>query len=276
MNTSQRLLSMLRERTSMSLYDSGGAYGRHWQRNRKRDIEHEPEFTLKFTPNNKGKLETSLSISVYHWLKQQLHYGHSMRCVERLLTKRIAQQDEDDSYYEALGKSLGYKGSMLHEFYSTYGSEVPWSQSFQTSSGRIGRKWFTLPMLHNGCDIRGGWTDAVPFEGEINMHPTIYARGGPRTAAKGQFRLDGTLVTHQRFYEWASEDGGRTWVPQWEVPKLYGYLYGLHELPVVTDEEAVPSDNCCDVLRIEESLYDDEQDKMFCPMTGHEMTFQLQ
>lgn len=79
MNASQKIKAMLLERTGTSLYDSGGAYGRHWQKNRKRDLKGEPELTLNFQQNRKGFLETVATASLYHQLRKSLQYDHSMQ-----------------------------------------------------------------------------------------------------------------------------------------------------------------------------------------------------
>ena len=278
MNTSEKLLSMLRERTSMSYLDSGGAYGRHWQRNRKKDLEHEPELVMKFSKNPDGKLSTDATVSVYHLLKSQLHHGHLERCLERKLNKAIAQQDEDLDYYEAVDaalKQLGNKGYGLREWISTYGSEAPLSQPFQYLNARIGRHWVWLIMAHNGCDIRGGWTDAHVFTGQLNPYPRIVATGGRRGAVKGQYLLDGTMVQQTRYYEWESENGGYTWIAQWPESREAQVACGLSEIDVTDDPQEVPEQNHCDMVLIEESLFHDQSDKMFCPMTGALMTFQI-
>src|SRR5690606_23393942 len=63
-STEEVLASMLKENTGTHMLDSGGAYGRHWQRNQGRDFEAEKETELKFGIYN-GKPEITVTHNTY-------------------------------------------------------------------------------------------------------------------------------------------------------------------------------------------------------------------
>lgn len=193
-----------------------------------------------------------------------------MRCVERRLGKLLQRDDSDNNYWDTVMHVIKRSGGYVSPFLSTYGSEE-WAcdQNITFASAMIGRMSCWLVSIHNGCDIRGGWTDVVPFVGELSSSQRLIAVGGRASAAKGQYRLDGSLVTETRFHRWESGDGGKTW---WYEGNRYHALPGLHEIPVTYDENEVPENNCCDMLVIKRDLWE-EGDSLLCPMTGTPMTF---
>ena len=67
--TDDALLSMLRANTGSHVLDSGGAYGRHHERNQCRDIEGEAPSVVTF---RWGEIEVEHRI--YHWLRERLSY----------------------------------------------------------------------------------------------------------------------------------------------------------------------------------------------------------
>jgi len=70
-NTKEIIAEMLTENCGTHMLDSGGAYGRHFQRNQGRDFESEKSTTVKFEIYN-GKLDISMEHNVYHWLVNRL------------------------------------------------------------------------------------------------------------------------------------------------------------------------------------------------------------
>jgi hypothetical protein len=65
--TAEVVLSMLREDTGRSCLDSGDAYGRHHERNQRRDIEGEPASSLSFRYG-----EIQVEHHVYDWLLERI------------------------------------------------------------------------------------------------------------------------------------------------------------------------------------------------------------
>ena len=90
--TEDTLASMLRENTGRHFLDSGGAYGRHWERNQGRDFKSEPETTCKFqvrTYRGKMNLELDITHRTFHWLNARLthdkEHARAMRACARFI-----------------------------------------------------------------------------------------------------------------------------------------------------------------------------------------------
>jgi hypothetical protein len=70
MNAKELIYKMLTENTGAHMLDSGGAYGRNWERNQVKtieDFENEPEELYTYS---KRWNELSRTVSVYHYLSQ--------------------------------------------------------------------------------------------------------------------------------------------------------------------------------------------------------------
>lgn len=149
---------MLTESTGAALCDSGGAYGRHWERNQLKSLEdfrNEPEVTWN---------GDDYTISVFHYLLKcggleldTLCYGFNSMPVE----------DWDGDYYgvsEAGQQWLDANGFTSKRSWNTYNHESSLSQVLQgTELDRDGEGYLLL-QIHQGCDVRGGYTDAKLFK----------------------------------------------------------------------------------------------------------------
>jgi hypothetical protein len=84
MKTESAIAAMLTENTGRHFLDSGGAYGRNWERNQNRAFEAEPATTLSF---RYGEIE--VTHNVFHFLKEKLSYdedgNRALRCLDRYL-----------------------------------------------------------------------------------------------------------------------------------------------------------------------------------------------
>jgi hypothetical protein len=70
MNAKKLIYKMLTENTGAHMLDSGGVYGRNWERNQVKtieDFENEPEEVYTYS---KRWNELSRTVSVYHYLSQ--------------------------------------------------------------------------------------------------------------------------------------------------------------------------------------------------------------
>jgi hypothetical protein len=70
MNAKELIYKMLTENTGAHMLDSGGVYGRNWERNQVKsieDFENEPEEVYTYS---KRWNELSRTVSVYHYLSQ--------------------------------------------------------------------------------------------------------------------------------------------------------------------------------------------------------------
>lgn len=162
MKTKELIYKMLTESTGAHPGDSGGAYGRHWERNQKKsfeDFDNEPEEV--YTLYKKGKW-IERRVSVFHYLSQLeldalCDQFNSMPC-----------EDWDSDYY---GMSRAQQDFLEdnHEIiwgrvFNTYNGDSDLSQVLQGQWLEIFGEQYLLLQIHQGCDVRGGYTDAKLFK----------------------------------------------------------------------------------------------------------------
>ena len=166
-NVSEIIYSMLIENTGEHFLDSGGAYGRHHQRNANKsitDFYNEP--FEKYNYQN-GWIERT--VSVFHYLN---NFGLSTDEV----CKGFNQINEDakdwDCDADVYGvsaaawdylKRWNYDVEIVRTF-NTYNGDSNLSQILQGSYLRLNCEGYLLVQIHGGCDARGGYTNARLFK----------------------------------------------------------------------------------------------------------------
>lgn len=164
--TGNKLAKMLKENTGRHMLDSGGAYGRHWERNQLTDFENEPRYT---TYNNE-----LVTFSLFHFLRDRLIYDHRMAGLTGAFKRyvfstpefsRIYTNSTDDAVeWMMAAPRLGEEWEMICS-YNTYNGEDALSQVIQYAilESDFSSQLIAL-SIHNGCDVRGGYTDVAFFE----------------------------------------------------------------------------------------------------------------
>lgn len=175
--TGEVLQSMLTENTGRHILDSGGAYGRNWERNQGVDFDASPEATLRTQAyEHKGEMHVSFdaTVDVYHWLKDRLEYVPEIQAE----WEAFAEADDDGTWSlataEAFAESRGgtgiYGDSAGPITVNTYNHESVLSQVLQYVAWQDGDdqdepdRPLVLLAIHGGCDVRGGYTDYRVFE----------------------------------------------------------------------------------------------------------------
>lgn len=159
--------SMLTENTGSHFLDSGGAYGRHWERNQKKTIQdfiHECEVSLIY--NRKYK-ELERCVSVFHYLSNL----ELDEICDQFNKANKNTKDWDGDLYGVSSKAQRFL-ERLSEIYgiseprvwNTYNGDSDLSQTLQGASFQIDGEDYMLVQIHNGCDVRGGYTDAKLFK----------------------------------------------------------------------------------------------------------------
>ncbi len=155
------IFGMLKTDTGTHMLDSGGANGRAWQRNANKtidDFEAEPLVT--------GTKEDGQTISLFHYLT-----GHAGLSLDALCDEYNAMpcEDWDGGIYgvsAAQAKWLEAKGLKELEGFNSYNGEQYLSQVIQgtyLSSDGTDIPDYVLLQIHQGADVRGGYTDAKLF-----------------------------------------------------------------------------------------------------------------
>jgi hypothetical protein len=179
MNEVKELIyKMLTENTGEHMLDSGGAYGRHWQRNQKKsfaDFENEPAVDYEVWND-----QLSFTVSLFHYLPTVLELDEL--CNE-FNSKKVKDWDSDIYGVSKAGKNwLLKKGFTVGNSWNSYNGEQNLSQTLQGTELKIdglGEGDYVLLQIHNGCDVRGGYTDAKLFKYQefqefINPTPAVF------------------------------------------------------------------------------------------------------
>ena len=160
MSKSNIIKEMLTENTGRSVLDSGGENGRYFEKNRGRKFEEEPEATME---NDGGTV--SYTKNIYHFLMDEL--GEPVAELQHQFEKFAeTPEQEENCWFTNLNDFL----KQLDDWkfittVNTYNEEdCLLSQVIQYTSGEWNGMIVSAVSIHNGCDIRGGYTKPVFFE----------------------------------------------------------------------------------------------------------------
>lgn len=218
-NDDQRTRAMveklLKMNTGRHLLDSGGAYGRHFERNQQiDDMDTVP--TVKYSlssydvDKDGDELEIYPSFSIYHWAISMLSYSDRAAQIDQHFQRWADQRDGRNSWLNDMETFSGNKAmnTYNHEFglaildqviqFCPVALEGPIAYTDerdpQPADGEVvvddaiyelveTRDVYDTDLIliqfHNSCDMRGGYTRPVVFEVEdpdhLYMQPTVTA-----------------------------------------------------------------------------------------------------
>lgn len=161
-----RIAKMLTENTGRHFLDSGGAYGRNWERNQGRNFDKEPAFT--FSAYSESDFEPSFNI--YHYLTSVLSVTPDSEKLNRKLSKKLKSEGSDKYAIEIMQEFIKEHTSddvvhtYSHEIVNTYNFDNILSQVIQYGLLETDNGNFMILQIHGGCDVRGGYTDPQVFE----------------------------------------------------------------------------------------------------------------
>lgn len=175
-NTESVLKGMFTENTGTHFLDSGGAYGRHWQKNQDGSFKEGPSVRLEVWGT-----DISGVISTYHFLKRHAEFEPKL---QRWFDE-MANPRPDDSWGELVDDFPGYareahnakltdpddaggppaSGNTYNNPRCWLGQELQYTVfSVLTEDDGFGEhEDYALIRLHNGCDVRGGYTKPRAF-----------------------------------------------------------------------------------------------------------------
>jgi hypothetical protein len=177
------IYKMLTESTGEHFLDSGGAYGRHWQRNQKKslnDFKNEKYITFDNDYDTATK-------SLFHHLTESLTFNSK-------LTNKLNNWIKKDKYHysdnpkgrcndmesvEQFMSEFIYPDRKIYTNY-TYNEDNVLSQDIQFIYSEIYETDIIALSIHNGCDARGGFTDYkifnVDWDNFISYSPDYYKK----------------------------------------------------------------------------------------------------
>ena len=162
------IYKMLTENTGTHFLDSGGGNGRHWQRNQIKtikDFQDEPEATLSFDVFG-DDIHLDSTVSVFHKLSKVLD-----ECKICKDFNAMKVNNWDSQNYMGVSKegenflnSFGFSKLENNETWNTYNWSICFSQVVQgTNLISDNNENYVLIQIHQGADVRGGYTDAKLF-----------------------------------------------------------------------------------------------------------------
>ena len=178
--TNEIIYEMLTESTGEHMLDSGQDDGRHWQRNQKKslkDFENEPRLILLDQDSNYPYYEKS---TFHHWADSCIYLPR-----ENADLVEWVSQNEYDYFKNENGRSLGSMYDIEDYMLETYNleprvintcneeSSLTQSIQFITLGDTYDSNIIAL-SVHNGADVRGGYTDYKIFEIETDLFYSWY------------------------------------------------------------------------------------------------------
>lgn len=169
--TREVIAKMMKENTGYHMLDSGGAYGRNFERNKEIDFDSTPFGTLTF---QLGYIDVTLNL--YHWLVERLTFEDNLQ--KEFDTFVELPDNEDSSWFELVGMFPEYLEGLLNDdnklkydvdsidifTENTCNSENFLSQIIQYTEFEVDECIIVMLMIHGGCDVRGGYTAPKIFE----------------------------------------------------------------------------------------------------------------
>lgn len=167
-----RLHAAFTENTGAHFLDSGGAYGRNWERNAGRsvaDMVNTPRATLDGT--------YGVTLDAFHYLREWCELADDHPAAAAL--DRIADENPSESWYgvaELLADWAKDQGGQVTDGWNTCNWENLLGQTLQGYCLTIPQdpRVVLVVQIHGGCDVRGGYTRPYVF--------TIGAHDGPEYA----------------------------------------------------------------------------------------------
>jgi hypothetical protein len=178
--TKELIYEMLTECTGVHMCDSGMSDSRHWQRNQKKsieDFENEPEEHIYKEGNYIYR-----DLSVYHYLSE-LELDDICDRFNRIQSQSDNWNSDFNSDEFVYGVSAEAQQVLEHHneviinrSWNTYNGESDLTQTLQGANLTINEDEYVLIQIHNGADVRGGYTDAKLFKlnDEGMIHSYLY------------------------------------------------------------------------------------------------------
>lgn len=178
--TKDIVIQMLTTNTGRHILDSGGAYGRNWERKQGRDFASEPKITSEAwvygcEDGKPGTLDLTGTVSLYHWMMHNLEFDANLQTE---LDYMIEHEWPNDSGLEVARKFAEQMQELLNPdaygFFeprevNTYNMECDLSQTIQFVTANLdpcgyrGEESHLILQVHGGCDVRAGYTMPVVF-----------------------------------------------------------------------------------------------------------------
>lgn len=148
MNTREAIYAMLTTNTGAHLLDSGGYYGRNWERNAAKSLD---DFITE--PHSWMDAYGCLTISLFHHLDGAVDFEAKLDAEYRAFTEgsEASHLEDIENWIESIGATEGYSDN-------SYNHESALSQVIQYTTFEYDGSQYVALQIHQGCDVRGGYT----------------------------------------------------------------------------------------------------------------------
>lgn len=206
LRTLQKLADMFTENTGAHFLDSGGAYGRNWERNQGLTVD---DFLA--LDDARWQRDWGITLDSWHYLKDRLTYTKTAEVLTRLMNVWESQDydnrnpwslEDQESYLLEINATLG-------NGWNSYNWDNFLSQTLQGYDFTWNERQFVLLQVHGGCDVRGGYTRPVIFEAccEAWLHDCYSAELSCKTCSDEVGRWSATNGELINYYgEWVGRE----------------------------------------------------------------------
>jgi hypothetical protein len=179
LNTREALHAMLTTNTGSHILDSGGAYGRNWERNASKSVD---DFTSE--PYSWMDPYGCLTISLFHHLDDALHFEAGWDADYLAFT-----HNSSDSHLEDIENWIEHIGATELYNDNSYNRDSALSQVIQYSVYELNGNQYVALQIHQGCDVRGGYTRPWIFL-LADEYALSYESGSVYCTGEDQHRYD--------------------------------------------------------------------------------------
>ena len=167
MTKTERIITkMMKECTGVHFLDSGGYEDRNWQINQKvKSFKQQPEGILKWY-----EFGPEIQINTFHFLVDKLVFDLSAEKFDKMFNNFVNKKgNKDVNYLETMEQfpvylqELGYDIQEGWGTCNSYNCKSLLSQTIQFVHMNINRENYIVLQIHNGYDVRGGYTKPRVF-----------------------------------------------------------------------------------------------------------------
>ena len=205
------IVSMLTENSGAHMLDSGGIYGRHWEKNRFiKDFRDIPKLRITTDEWNKQK-QFEIHLNLFQFLNEKLEIDKALTTKFYRFCNRKANKDE--SYMGCIELFIEELGSEITLSDNSYNHDNLLDQDFQFHGFEYNDQLYAVIQTHNGCDIRGGYSTPKIFkvcDSEIGYlfdftHVTASCECGWMDSDNGGYRWHGDLENKENEYKFPKQ-----------------------------------------------------------------------
>ena len=160
--TEQAIYEMLTESTGTHFLDSGGATGRYWQQNQKRTLEDFKKDELVVYDSKYDEI----TLNIFPFLNEHLEYEEEQtENFNKFIDDSKVYRNNTEYAEKFLNIIYGFKKDI--GVFNSYNCDSCLSQVIQfVYAGDFYEDNIIALSIHNGADVRGGYTDYKIFSGD--------------------------------------------------------------------------------------------------------------